>query len=103
NQNILLSSSLDHRINVWNLETLQHIYQYNTNEEIFQLDIIHENLFYYRTLQNIVIFKLNLHTLLFSITKSKVLALKLFTDIQKIARVTVILEDYSCILISPVP
>ncbi|CAF4438789.1 unnamed protein product, partial [Adineta steineri] len=35
-------------------------------------------------------------------TKSKVLALKLFTDIQKIARVTVILEDYSCILISPV-
>ncbi|CAF3769661.1 unnamed protein product [Adineta steineri] len=102
NQNILLSSSLDHRINIWNLESLQHIYQYNTNEEIFQIDIIHENLFYYRTLQNIVIFKLNLHTLLFSMTKSKVLALKLFTDIQKIARVTVILEDYSCILISPV-
>ncbi|CAF0891715.1 unnamed protein product [Rotaria sordida] len=101
-QNLLLSSSIDHIINVWNLETLQHIYQYNTNEEIFQIDIIHENLFYYRTLKHIILFKLNLHTILFSITKTKVKSLKLFTDMQRIARIIALAEDNSSILISPV-
>ncbi|UJR27655.1 hypothetical protein I4U23_008936 [Adineta vaga] len=98
-QNFLLSSSMDHRINVWNLETLQHIYQYNTSKEIFQIDIIHENLFYYRTLQEIILFQLNLHTVLFSVIKTKVRTLKLFNDTQKIARILALLDDYSCVLI----
>jgi hypothetical protein len=84
------------------LETLQHLYQYNTHEEIFQIDIIHENLFYYRTLNNLILFKLNLHTLVFSITKTKVKSMKLFTNTQKLARITAILDDYSSILLSPV-
>ncbi len=85
-----------------NLETLQHIYQYNTNEEIFQIDIIQDNLFYYRTAKNLILFQLNLHTLLFSITNTKVTSLKLFTNTQRIARLCALLEDYSGILISPV-
>ncbi|CAF2606103.1 unnamed protein product [Rotaria sp. Silwood2] len=83
-------------------KTLQHLYQYNTNEEIFQIDVIHENLFYYRTLKHIILFKLNLDTILFSITKVKVKSLKLFTDMQRIARITALAEDNSSILISPV-
>ncbi|CAF3364498.1 unnamed protein product [Rotaria sp. Silwood1] len=101
-QNLLLSSSIDHVINVWNLETLQHLYQYNANEEIFQIDVIHENLFYYRTLKHIILFKLNLNTILFSTTKTKIKSLKLFTDMHRTARVTALSEDNSCILISPV-
>jgi hypothetical protein len=85
-----------------NLETLQHLYQYNTHDEIFQIDIIEENLFYYRTTKNFVLFQLNLHTLLFSITNTKVISLKLFTNTQRITRLCALLEDYSGILISPV-
>jgi hypothetical protein len=84
------------------LETLQHLYQYNTHEEIFQINIIQENLFSYRTLKNLIIFKLNLPNLLFSIIKNKILSLKLFTDIQQTSRIIALLEDYSGILISPV-
>ena len=83
-------------------ETLQHIYQYNTNEEIFQINVIHDNLLYYRSLKQIVLFQLNLPTLLFSITKTKVKSLKLLTNAQRIARITALSEDYSIILISPV-
>jgi hypothetical protein len=83
------------------LETLQHLYQYNTHEEIFQIDIIQENFFYYRTLKNLIFFKLNLHTLLFSIIKTKILSLKLFTNIQHTARIIALLEDYSSLIISP--
>jgi hypothetical protein len=84
------------------LETLQHLYQYNTHEEIFQINIIQENLFSYRTLKNLIIFKLNLPNLLFSIIKNKILSLKLFTDTQQTSRIIALLEDYSGILISPV-
>ena len=80
----------------------KHIYQYNTSKEIFQIDIIHENLFYYRTLQEIILFQLNLHTLLFSVIKTKVRTLKLFNDTQEIARILALLDDYSCVLISPI-
>ena len=41
------------------LETLQHVYQYDTQMEVFQIDIIHENLFYYRTLKHLVLFLLS--------------------------------------------
>ncbi|CAM4769649.1 unnamed protein product [Rotaria magnacalcarata] len=101
-QNLLLSSSIDHTINVWNLETLQHLYQYKADEEIFRIDVIHESLFYYRTLKHIILFKLHLHTILFSIINTKVKSLKLFTDMQHIARIIVLVEDNSSILISPV-
>lgn len=121
-EKLLLSASLDRTINVWNLgrnssfanifahlelcsvwlETLQHVYQYDVKEEIFQIDIIEEKLFYYRTLKSLVLFKLNLRTLLFAMTNIKVTTLKLFTDTQRTARLLALLEDYSSILISPV-
>jgi hypothetical protein len=84
------------------LETLQHLYQYDASEEILQLDIVHEDLFYYRTSRKIVLFKLNLYTLLFSVLKTRVRALKLFIDTQRLARIAAVLEDDSCVLISPV-
>lgn len=59
-------------------------------------------MFYYRSLKHIILFELYLKTILFSITKSKVKSLKLFTDMQRIARVIAISENDSAILISPV-
>ena len=64
--------------------------------------MIEENLYYYRTLQNLVLFQLNLCTLLFAITHSKVTSLKLFIDTKRTARLIALLEDFSSILISPV-
>jgi hypothetical protein len=49
-----------------------------------------------------MLFKLNLHTILFAITKTKVNSLKLITDTQRITRITTLLEDYSGIIMSPV-
>ncbi|CAF0801787.1 unnamed protein product [Adineta ricciae] len=100
--NLLLSSSLDRRLNVYSLETLQHIYQYDAYEEVYQIDILHENLFYYRTSQQLVLFQLKLHTLVFSILKTNVRTLKVFKDTQRTSRLLAMLDDYSCVLISPV-
>lgn len=84
------------------LETLQHLYQYDAYEEVYQIDILHENLFYYRTSQKLVLFQLNLHTLLFSILKMNVRTLKVFKDTQQTSRLLAMLDDYSSVLISPV-
>ena len=118
-EKLLLSASHDQIIHVYNLgrdfpqekmfifslielETLQHLYQYDTNEPVLQLDIIEENVFFYRTAHTLVLFQLNLRTLLFAITNSKVISLKLFTDSSRTARLLALLEDYSSILISPI-
>ncbi|CAF0766338.1 unnamed protein product [Adineta ricciae] len=100
--NLLLSSSLDRRLNVYSLETLQHLYQYDAYEEVYQIDILHENLFYYRTSRHLVLFQLNLRTLVFSILKTNVRTLKVFKDTQRTSRLLAMLDDYSCVLISPV-
>lgn len=84
------------------VETLQHVYQYKTTEDIYQIDILEENLFFYRTSTSLHLFQLNLPNRLFSLTKSKVIALKLFTNTHQTSRLLALLEDYSSLLISPI-
>jgi hypothetical protein len=84
------------------IETLQHLYQYRSESEIHQLDVIDANLFFYRTLNEIILFKLNLPTMLFSIVKGQVRSLRLVTDTQRTTRMVALLKDDSSVLLSPV-
>ncbi|CAF0910189.1 unnamed protein product [Didymodactylos carnosus] len=94
-KDILISSSLDRIINVWNLATLQHLYRYDCGEEILHIDVIADNLYFYHTKTNIFVFKLYLLSTLFSLTNARVKSLRLTLGSNRIGRITALSSIYT--------
>lgn len=84
------------------VETLQHLYRYEISNPIDQMDLIDEHLFYYRTKNQLVFFRFDLPTMLFSLIPQPVKSMQLITDGQKLARLIVLLDNSSSLLLSPV-
>jgi hypothetical protein len=63
---------------------------------------MHENLFYYRTLNKLILFELNLSTMLLSMIQQQVKSLKLTTDGQQTTRIVVLMSNDCSTFLSPV-
>ena len=118
----LISSSNDRKLNFWNLglivirfffvysdssfpfviETLQHLYQYNTDDEIFQLENLSNGFFFYRTSKKVIVFQFHLPTTVFSSTTNSVKMFRMFKDSKQNVRLTALLGDQSSLILSPI-
>ncbi|KAJ1504479.1 WD repeat-containing protein 87 [Coelomomyces lativittatus] len=98
---ILLSSSLDGSLRLWDLEKLQCIYKHATQHEVLGLGMLKKDFFFHYSRKSIYIWHLNRLLSTYYYTQSRVVSLKRVCHHQ-LARILVVTEDGCIRLLSPV-
>ncbi|KAL9984788.1 hypothetical protein ACROYT_G007121 [Oculina patagonica] len=99
---LLVSSSLDKTIRVWNLDTCALTFKLETGEEIIEMDLLSGDLLYYHSHHHLKIWSLNLFHSLFTALSSRILRWTRVKSPGCPPRVLVHAEDGGVRLVSPV-
>ncbi|KAL5033244.1 hypothetical protein BDV3_000251 [Batrachochytrium dendrobatidis] len=99
---VLLSSSLDATIRMWNFETGQSLYRLDTNLPCLGIAFIKSNHFYHYTKADIQLWNINRYQLTFAFFRSTPFIIKRVTHPTKPARILTAVADGSLKMISPV-
>lgn len=98
---LLISSSLDATIRVWNMESGQALYRLETHMPCLGIHFIKKNIFYHYTESAIQLWNVNRYQHTFSVLLSRPIYLKRFDSPTKPPRVLAALSDGSLRLLSP--
>ena len=102
NDPLLISSSLDKTIRLWNLDTCTQTFRLETGEEIIEMELLSGDLLYYHSRHHVKIWSLNLFHSLFTSLSSRIRKWKRVTSPGYPARVLLHAEDGGVRLVSPV-
>ncbi|KAJ3107610.1 WD repeat-containing protein 87 [Phlyctochytrium planicorne] len=99
---LVISSSLDGTIRVWNFESGKCVYRYDTGSEILGMGIIKKDTFYHFCRKNVQIWNINRVQKIFHLCNSRALVMRRQECNNDPARLLVICEDGSVKLLNPV-
>ena len=102
NDPLLISSSLDKTIRLWNLDTCTQTFRLETGEEIIGMELLSGDLLYYHSRHHVKIWSLNLFHSLFTSLSSRIRKWKRVKSPGYPARVLLHAEDGGVRLVSPV-
>ncbi|KAI8926073.1 WD40-repeat-containing domain protein [Entophlyctis helioformis] len=99
---LLLSSSLDATIRMWNFETGQSLYRLDTHQPCLGISFIKKNHFYHYTNTSVQLWNVNRYQLTFVFFRSTPLIMRRVTHPGKPPRILTAIADGSVKMISPV-
>ena len=99
---LLVSSSLDKTIRIWNFDTCAQTFKLETVEEIIDMELLSNDLLYYRSDHHVKIWSLNLFHSLFTVLSSRIRRWSRVKSPGYPARLLVHAEDGGVRLVSPV-
>lgn len=99
---LLVSSSLDKTIRIWNFDTCAQTFKLETGEEVISMSLLSDDLLYYHSDHHIKIWSLNLFHSLFTALSSKIRICIRVKSPGYPCRVLVLAEDGGVRLVSPV-
>jgi WD40 repeat protein len=99
---LLLSSSMDATIRMWNFETGQSLYRIDTFHPCLGISLVKKNYFFHYTVNNIQLWNMNRYQHTFTTVRSRPKTLERVTHKLKPCRIIVCVSDGSIRLVSPV-
>ncbi|KAL7751331.1 hypothetical protein RI367_003191 [Sorochytrium milnesiophthora] len=99
---ILMSSSMDGSIRLWNLDTCTCVYRLETQQEIVGMEMMRRDQFFHYSRKCIYVWNLNRYQSTFFSSRSQVTHLKRFANGVDPARIGVVTEDGAIRMLSPV-